>query len=128
MVNPTQKTTTKGKKTRGRQSDFSGEKESYLLGLTKEFDTRKDRGAFYDEAAQGLIDRFGYSRDGRVYVGAETLSAEEKLDYYKGLRSVSVRGKFNGNKVLTRPFARNWGSGFDIDAWGNHPTAPTLPR
>jgi hypothetical protein len=77
------------KKGRGRQSDFSGEKEAFLDGLAKDFLTRKDRSAFYDEAAQGLIEKFGYSRDGKVYVGAGDLTDEEKLEYYKTLRSVS---------------------------------------
>jgi hypothetical protein len=89
MVKETKKTVTQPKKTRGRQSDFSGDKQVYLDGLTKEFMTRKDRSAFYDEAAQGLIDKFGYSRDGKMYVEADTLTTEEKLEYYKGLRSVS---------------------------------------
>ena len=77
------------KKGRGRQSDFNGEKEVFLDGLTKDFLTRKDRSAFYDEAAQGLIEKFGYSRDGKVYVGGEGLTPDEKSDYYKSLRSVS---------------------------------------
>jgi hypothetical protein len=89
MVKETKKTVTQPKKTRGRQSDFSGEKQEYLNGLVKEFLTRKDRGAFYGEAAQGLIDKFGYSRDGKVYVEADTLTTDEKLEYYKNLRSVS---------------------------------------
>lgn len=94
MVKSTNKSPTKEKKTRGRQSHFSGEKEAYLDGLAKEFLSRKDRSAFYDEAAQGLIDKFGYSRDGKVYVEAETLTPDEKLEYYKGLRSVSVAYPF----------------------------------
>jgi hypothetical protein len=89
MVKGTKKNDTQQKKTRGRQSAFSGEKQDYLDGLTNEFLSRKDRGAFYDEAAQGLIDKFGYSRDGKVYVEADTLTSEEQLEYYKGLRSVS---------------------------------------
>jgi hypothetical protein len=89
MVKGSKKTVSQPKKSRGRQSDFSGEKQEYLDSLTKEFQTRKDRGAFYDEAAQGLIDKFGYSRDGKVYVEAETLTSEEQVEYYKGLRSVS---------------------------------------
>lgn len=89
MPKDTKTSTPKPKKGRGRQSDFSGEKESYLLGLTKEFLTRKDRSIFYDEATQGLIDKFGYSRDGKVYVDADSLDPDEKLEYYKGLRNVS---------------------------------------
>jgi hypothetical protein len=86
MVN---KSTPKEKKNRGRQSAFSGEKEAYLIGLAKDFNSRKDRSAIYDEAAQGLIDKFGYSRDGRVYVDGNSLSADEKTDCYKNLRNVS---------------------------------------
>ena len=78
------------KKGRGRQSDFSGEKEAYLDSLRKDFPNRKDRSAFYDEAAQGLIDKFGYSRDGRTYVEADNLSDQEKLEYYQTLHSVSA--------------------------------------
>jgi len=89
MVKEANKSLPKPKKTRGRQSDFSGEKEAYLDGLTKEFQNRKDRSAFYDEAAQGLIDKFGYSRDGKIYFEGDNLSSEEKLECYKGLRSVS---------------------------------------
>lgn len=89
MVKTTKKTVTQTKKTRGRQIDFSGEKQEYLDSLAKEFRTCKDRGAFYDEAAQGLIDKFGYSRDGKLFVEADTLTEDEQLEYYKGLRSVS---------------------------------------
>ena len=92
MAKPSKKSTPKEKKSRGRQSDFSGEKEAYLDGLAKKFANCKDRSAFYGEAAQGLIDQFGYSRDGRVYVDGNTLSTEEKLEYYKNLRSVSDHG------------------------------------
>jgi hypothetical protein len=69
---------TEPKKSQGRQSDFSGEKQEYLDGLAKEFRNRKDRGAFYDEAAQGLIDKFGYSR-GKACVEADTMTPEEKI-------------------------------------------------
>ena len=62
MVKDTLKNPPKVKKTRGRQSDFSGEKEADLDGLTDEFQKRKDRSTFYDEAAQGFIEKFGYSR------------------------------------------------------------------
>jgi hypothetical protein len=89
MVKDTKKSSPKPKKTRGRQSDFSGEKEAYLDGLANEFLNRKDRSTFYDEATQGLIEKFGYSRDGKSYVEADTLTLEEKSEYYKGLRSVS---------------------------------------
>ena len=89
MTKPSQKSDNV-KKTWGRQSDFTGEKKAYLEGLAKDFLNRKDRGAFYDEAAQGLIDRFGYSRDGKVYVGPNTLSDDEKVEYYQALRSVNV--------------------------------------
>jgi hypothetical protein len=96
MVKQSKKTAPKAKKTRGRKGDFSGEKEAYLDGLAKDFGNRKDRSAFYDEAAQGLIDKFGYSRDGRVSVEGDSLSPEdanlspdEKVAYYKNLRGVS---------------------------------------
>jgi hypothetical protein len=94
MVKGTKNSVTQPKKTRGRQSDFCGEKLEYLDSLANEFLSRKDRGAFYNEVAQGLIEKFGYSRDGRVYVEAETLTTEEQLDYYKGLRSVSDQFSF----------------------------------
>lgn len=84
------KAASKPKKNRGRQSDFTGEKEEFLNGLAKDFQNRKDRGAFYNEAAQGLIDRFGYSRDGKVYVDGDMLSTEEKMEYYQALRNVSI--------------------------------------
>ena len=90
MVKATKKTANKPIKSRGRQSDFSGEKKAYLEGLAKDFINSKDRSAFYDESAQGLIDKFGYSRDGKVYVEADTLTEEEKLKYYEALRNVSV--------------------------------------
>ena len=65
---------------------------------------RKDRGAcaFYDEAAQGLIDKFGYSHDGKVYVEAETLTSEQKSKYYQALRSVSRHFLSYAIGVLTR--------------------------
>jgi hypothetical protein len=94
MVKTTKKTVTQTKKNCGRQSDFSGEKQAYLDGLTKDFMSRKDCGAFYDEAAQGLIEKFGYSHDGKVYVEADTLTSEEQLEYYKGLHSVSDQFAF----------------------------------
>jgi hypothetical protein len=78
------------KKGRGRQSDFSGEKEEYLDGLAKNFANRKDRKTLYDEAAQGLIERFGYSHDGKVYVEGDSLTPEDKREYYQNLRSVSA--------------------------------------
>lgn len=90
MAKATNKSATKEKKTRGRQSDFSGEKKAYLDGLAKDFLNRKDRSTFYNEVAQGLIEQFGYSRDGKVYVEAGTLNADEQLEYYQALRSVSV--------------------------------------
>ena len=89
MAKDTSKSASKPKKTRGRQSDFSGDRLIYLDGLAKDFQNRKDRSAFYDEVAQGLINKFGYSRDGRVYVQAESLTTDEKLEYYRALRSVS---------------------------------------
>lgn len=89
MPKATTQSASKPKKTRGRQSDFSGPQQAFLDGLAKDFMNRKDRGAFYDEAAQGLIDKFGYSRDGKVYVEAETLTSEQKSEYYQALRSVS---------------------------------------
>ena len=89
MVKLTNTSTSKPKETRGQHSDFSGEKEDYLVGLSKDFLNCKDRTAFYDEAAQGLIERFGYSHDGKVYVDGDDLSKEAKLECYKGLRSVS---------------------------------------
>jgi hypothetical protein len=95
MAKGANKAATKTKKNRGRQSDFSGEKEEYLNGLAKDFHIRKDRGAFYNEAAQGLIDRFGYSRDGRVYVDGDMLSTEEKLEYYQALRNVSIHFRYH---------------------------------
>lgn len=55
MVKDTKKSTPKPKKTRGRQSNFSGEKEAYLNGLANKFLNHKDHSIFYDEAAQGLI-------------------------------------------------------------------------
>ena len=90
MPKTTNKTGIKHKKPRGRHSHFTGEKLAYLDGLAEEFTNRKDRGTFYDEATQGLIDTFGYSRDGKAYVGADTLSTEEQVEYYQALRSVSV--------------------------------------
>jgi hypothetical protein len=90
MAKASNKSATKLKKNRGRQSDFSGEKKAYLDGLAKDFLNRKDRSTFYNEVTQGLVDQFGYSRDGKVYVEAGTLTAEEKLEYYQALRSVSV--------------------------------------
>jgi hypothetical protein len=89
MVKATKESATKPKKSRGRQSDFSGEKKAYLDGLAKDFLNCKDRSAFYGEATQGLFEKFGYSRDGKVYVEADTLTEEEKLDYYQALRNVS---------------------------------------
>ena len=88
MVNTPNKSSQKPKKNRGRQSDFSGEKESYLDGLANTFLNSNDRGAFYDEATQGFIGQFGYSHDGKVFVKADTLSTEVKLEYYKALRNV----------------------------------------
>jgi hypothetical protein len=90
MAKATNKSAPKQKKTRGRQSDFSGEKQAFLEAHAKDFMNRKDRGAFYDEVAQGLVDKFGYSRDGKVYVEANTLNPEEQMEYYQALRGVSV--------------------------------------
>ena len=90
MVKDTLKNPPKVKKNRGRQSDFSGKKEAYLDGLTDEFQKRKDRSTFYDEAAQGFIEKFGYSRDGKVFVKADKLTSDERSECYKGLRTVSV--------------------------------------
>ena len=89
MAKGTKKNSSNANKTRGRQSDFSGDQLIFLDGLAKDFHNRKDRGAFYNEAAQGLIDRFGYSRDGIVFVQADTLNSEERVEYYQALRSVS---------------------------------------
>jgi hypothetical protein len=91
MPKSSNKAPNKNKKGRGRQSDFSGEKEAYLDGLAIHFNDRKDRGAFYSEAAQGLIERFGYSRDGKEFVEGDTLSDQEKVEYYQALRGVSAR-------------------------------------
>jgi hypothetical protein len=74
----------------GRQSDFSREKLAYLDGLAKDFQNCKDCGTFYDKAVQGLIERFGYTRDGKAYVGADSLTAEERSEYYQALHNVSV--------------------------------------
>lgn len=90
MAKPTKKSASKPKKTRGRQSDFSGEKQAYLEGLAKDFLNCKDRRTFYNEVAQGLVEKFGYSRDGKVYVKADTLTADERLEHYQALRNVSV--------------------------------------
>lgn len=90
MPKPMNKAPKDNKKTRGRQSAFSGEKEAYLDGLADQFLNRKDRSVFYDEATQGLMDKFGYSRDGKVYVDGDSLTPEDKLDYYQTLRHVSA--------------------------------------
>ena len=45
-------------------------------------------GEFYDKATQNFVGQFGYSHDGKVYVKADTLSTEVKLEYYKALQSV----------------------------------------
>lgn len=89
MAKGMKKSAPKPKKTRGRQSDFTGDKEAYLVGLAPDFLIRKDRGSFYDEATQGLIDKFGYSRDGKVYVEPDALTSEDRLECYQALRSVS---------------------------------------
>ena len=89
MPKATTKSATKTSKSRGRQNDFSGPQQVFLDGMAKDFQNRKDRGAFYDEAAQGLIERFGYSRDGKVYVQADSLSDKEQSQYYQALRGVS---------------------------------------
>jgi hypothetical protein len=129
MVKGTKKTESQPKKTRGRQSDFSGEKQEYLDGLTNEFLSRKDRGAFYNEAAQGLIDKFGYSRDGKVYVEADSLTSEEQLDYYKGLRSVSDQFTVRIGWNLTHASSfRNWANGSDTGAWPSRLTTAMWRR
>ena len=128
MTKATNKSATKPRKTRGRQSDFSGEKQAYLDSLAKDFLNRKDRSTFYDEAAQGLFDKFGYSRDGKVYVEADTLSAEEQLEYYQALRGVSVHFAINCIGVLTLVFVRNWDNGSDTDTWPSPQTGPMLRR
>lgn len=88
---PTQTTqsASKPKKTRGHQSGFSGPQQAFLDGLAKDFMNRKDCGAFYDKAVQGLIVKFGYTRDGKEYVEAEKLTSEKKSEYYQALRGVS---------------------------------------
>ena len=90
MPKATNKSASNPKKSRGQQSDFTGEKLAYLDSLAKDFQNCKDRSTFYNEAAQGLIDKFGYSRDGKVYVNADSLNLDEQLEYYQALRSVSV--------------------------------------
>jgi hypothetical protein len=127
MPKATNKSATNPKKTRGRQSDFSGEKLAFLEGLAKEFQTRKDRSTFYNEAAQGLIDRFGYTRDGKVYVEAESLSDDEQLECYQALRSVSVYN-INCTGKLTVASFRKWDSGSDTDTWPSHRTTAILQR
>lgn len=103
MANSTSKLHNNPKKSRGRQSAFSGEKEVFLDGLADVFWNTNDRSAFYDDATQGLIDRFGYSRDGKVYVEEDTLNPEEKRDYYQTLRHVSARIaiRYYGNAYAT---------------------------
>ena len=79
---------------------FQQQKKAYLDALAKDFMNCKDRGTFYDEVMQGLIDKFGYSHDGKVYVEADTLSPEEQMEYYQALRDVSIDFT-NCIKVLT---------------------------
>ena len=90
MPKSTKKTSNPTNKGRGQQSDFSGEKEIFLDNLGKDFQNRKDRSAFYSEVTQGLIEKFGYSCDRKVFVEADTLSPEEKLEYYQSLHGVSA--------------------------------------
>ena len=90
MPKSTKKPSNPTNKGRGRQSDFSGEKEVFLDNLGKDFQNLKDRGALYNQATQGFIEKFRYSRDGKVFVEADTLSPEEKLEYYQSLRGVSA--------------------------------------
>ena len=128
MAKGTKKTATNANKTRGRQSDFSGEQLVYLDGLAKDFHNRKDRGVFYNEAAQGLIDKFGYSRDGKVFVQADTLNSEERVEYYQALRSVSVNFAMKCFDVLTKALLRKWASGSVTGTWPNPRTEPTLQK
>ena len=128
MAKGSKKTATNANKTRGRQSDFSGEQLAYLDGLAKDFHNRKDRGAFYNEAAQGLIDKFGYSRDGKTFVQGETLSSEQRVEYYQALRSVSEEFGMKCFEVLTKALLIKWANGSDTGTWPNPRTEPTLQK
>jgi hypothetical protein len=122
------KSANKTKKPRGRQSDFSGDKQAYLDSLAKDFLNRKDRSAFYDEAAQGLIDNFGYSRDGKVYVEADSLTPDEKSEYYQALRNVSIPLALRIYRKTKRGLVRKWDNGSDTETWANLRTAPMWRR
>jgi hypothetical protein len=116
------------KKTRGRQSHFSGKKLAFLDSLAPEFLIRKDRSAFYGEAAQRLIDQFGYSRDGKVYVEGDSLRPEEKSEYYQALRNVSLHIFLRVVRNTYWSSARNWDSGSDTVTWPSPLTARMLRR
>ena len=127
MPKATNKSASNPKKSRGRQSDFTGEKLAYLDSLAKDFQNCKDRSTFYNEAAQGLIDKFGYSRDGKVYVNADSLNPDEQLEYYQALCSVSVYSRSCTEK-LTAALFRKWDNGSDTGTWPSHQTTLMLQR